>query len=142
MGIKLSAEQIQYIAMFENLTGATVMDCVVPEKGNRAVFVVKKGDISMAIGRGGFNVKKASSMIGRDIEVIEHADDPREFITRMVQPVRIQGIRIVDSGGRKTAYVSVHPHDRGIAIGREGATIQKVKLLSKRHHAIDDVVIV
>ncbi len=142
MVVKLGSDQIQYIAMFESVTGAMVLDCLLPEKGNRAVFVVKKGDISLAIGRGGFNVKKASSMMGRDIEVIEFDDDPKEFITKMVSPARVQGVRIVEGSGRKTAYVNVHPHDKGIAIGKDGVTIQKVKSLLKRHHGIDNAVIV
>ncbi len=142
MGIKLSAEQLQYMAMFENISGASTIDCVVPEGGNRIVFVVRKGDISMAIGRGGVNVKKARSRFGKDIEIVEYTDDPKEFITRMVSPAKVQGIRIVETGERKTAYVSVDPRDRGIAIGREGATIQKVKTLSKRHHQVDNVVVV
>jgi len=142
MGIKLTGDQMQYITLFENITGARVLDCVVSENPSRVVFVVKKGDMSMAIGRKGFNVKKVSSMIGRDVEVIEHADDPKEFIAKLISPARVQGIRIVEGEDRRTAYVSVHPRDRGIAIGRDGSTIQKVKLLSKRHHRIDNVVIV
>ena len=142
MGIKLSAEQIEYIALFENISGAAIVDCIVLEKSNRVVFVVKKGNISMAIGRGGVNVKKARSMMGRDIEVVEYLDDPKEFITKMVSPARIQGIRIVEGNDRKMAYVSVHPRDRGIAIGKDGSTIKKVKMLSKRHHSIDNVIIV
>ncbi len=142
MGIKLTGDQMQYITLFENLTGARVLDCVVSEGSNRVVLVVKRGDMSIAIGRKGFNVKKFSSMVGKDVEVIEHADDPKEFITKLISPARVQGIRIVEGEDKRTAYVSVHPRDRGIAIGRDGATIQKVKLLSKRHHRIDNVVIV
>jgi N utilization substance protein A len=142
MGIKLTSEQLEFMAHFENISGVSIMDCVLPEKSNRVVFVVKKGEISMAIGRGGYNVKKARGMLGRDIEVIEYDDDPKEFITKMVSPARIHGIRIVEGDGKKTAYISVHPRDRGIAIGREGATIHKIKELSKRHHSIDNVVVV
>jgi N utilization substance protein A len=142
MGIKLSALQIEYMALFESISGASILDCIVPENANRIVFVVRRGDISMAIGKGGSNVKRARERLGKDIEVIEYDDDPKEFITKMVSPARVQGIRIVEDSDRKMAYVSVHPRDRGIAIGRGGSTIQKVKTLSKRHHQIDNVVVV
>lgn len=141
MGRKLSSEQMQYIALFERISGASVMDCVILEKANRIVFVVKKGYMSMAIGRGGLNVKKTRAMLGRDIEVTEYSEDPKEFITKMVSPARVQGIRVVEGEGKTTAYVNVNQQDRGIAIGKDGATIQKVKILSKRHHSIDNVVI-
>jgi N utilization substance protein A len=96
----------------------------------------------MAIGKGGMNVKKARSRFGRDIEIIEYNEDPKEFITKLASPARIQGVRIVEGSGKKTAYVNVHPQDRGIAIGKEGNTINKIKELSRRHHKIDNVVIV
>jgi len=142
MVIKLSAEQLEYMAMYEKISGASVIDCVLPEKANRVVFVVRRGDISMAIGKGGMNVKKARSRFGRDIEIIEYNEDPKEFITKLASPARIQGVRIVEGSGKKTAYVNVHPQDRGIAIGKEGNTINKIKELSRRHHKIDNVVIV
>jgi N utilization substance protein A len=142
MVIKLTAEQLQYMAMYESMSGASVIDCVLPEKSNRVVFVVKRGNISMAIGKGGMNVKRARDRFGRDIEIIEYNDDPKEFITKLASPARIQGIRIVEGSGKKTAYVNVHPQDRGIAIGKEGNTINKIKELTKRHHQIDNVVIV
>ena len=142
MGIKLSAEQIQYMAVFESISGASILDCVLPEKSNRVVYVVRRGDMSMAIGKGGYNVRKARERLGKDIEVVEYNEDPKEFITKLVSPARVQGIRIVEDSDRKMAYISVHPRDRGIAIGRDGATIQKVKILSRRHHQIDNVVVV
>lgn len=142
MGIKLSSDQLEYMAIFGRISGASIVDCVVPENANRIVYVVKKGEISMAIGKGGYNVKKAREMLGKDIEIIEYNEDPKEFITKMVSPARVQGIKIVEGNDRKTAYLSVNPMDRGMAIGRDGATIQKVKILSRRHHGIDNVVIV
>ena len=142
MVIKLTSEQIEYMALYEGISGASIMDCVIPENANRVVFVVKKGDISMAIGKGGLNVKKARTRFGRDIEIIEYNEDPKEFITKMAQPARIQGVRIVEGNGKRTAYVNVHPQDRGIAIGKEGNTINKIKELTKRHHQIDNVIIV
>ncbi len=142
MGIKLGEEQLEYMALFEGISGAPILDCIIPDDANRVVFVVKKNNVSKAIGRGGLNVKKAKNMIGRDIEVVEYSEDPKEFITKLVSPARVQNIRLVESEGNKTAYVNVHPQDKGMAIGRGGSTIRKVRTLSDRHHSIDNVVVV
>jgi N utilization substance protein A len=39
------------------------------------------------------------------------------------------------------AYVEVSNKDKGLAIGRNGKNIEKVKLVAKRHHDIDDVIL-
>lgn len=142
MGIKLGEKQLQYMTLFENISGAPLMDCILPDKDDRVVFLVKKENMSMAIGKGGFNVKKARGMIGREVEIVEYCEDPAEFIRKIVAPARVQSIRMVEGKDKKTAYLKIHPEDKGLAIGRGGSNIEKVRTLASRHHSIDDVLVV
>lgn len=139
MGFKLGADEMRYIALFESLTGATVLDCVVFEKEGKLILVVNQGDMGLAIGKGGSRVQKAKRVIGKSIEVIEYSDDPAEFIKNAFAPAKVSGVSIVEREGKKLAFVEVEAKDKGLAVGRGGRNIQRAKVLALRHHGIQDV---
>jgi len=55
-GIKFTSLEMRFIALFQSITGATVKDCIVDSDLNRIIFVVKEGNIGMAIGKRGKNI--------------------------------------------------------------------------------------
>ncbi len=138
MGVKLSAESIRYLTLFENLTGASVKDCLVYD--DKVVFVVKRGDMGIAIGKGGINVERAKELIGKKIEIIEHSDDPAEFIANIFKPIKVN-VRLMERSGKKIAQINVSPDLKGIVIGKGGKNINKAKELARRHHDIEDIVV-
>ncbi len=139
--VKLSTDGIRYIALFENLTGARAKDCFEDSENNRLLFVVRSGDMGLAIGKGGDHINRVKKAIGKNIEIIEHSDDPAEFVKNAFHPVSVKNINISDSDGKRIAYVEVPTKEKGLAIGRDGKNIEKVKKLSFRHHNISDVII-
>ncbi len=140
--VTFNTETMRYIALFESLTGAHAKDCLVLEgEDSRIVFVVKSGDMGLAIGKNGNNINRVKKQIGRHIEVIEYNDDPKEFVKNLFQPAAIKSIAISTKGDRSVAIVDVAAKDKGLAIGKNGRNINKVKLLAQRHHKVDDVVI-
>lgn len=139
MTIKLTSDEIRYIAFFEKLTGASVRDCVIDESGNFITFVVKKGEIGLAIGKGGSNVRRARQMIGKGIEIVEYSEEPTEFIKNMFTPARVKSISITERDGKRIAAVTVEVQDKGIAVGKKGKKIQNAKKLAQRHHDIHDI---
>ena len=138
MGVKLSTESIRFLTLFESLTGASVKDCIVED--DRVIFVVKKGDMGLAIGKGGINIEKAKELIGKKIEVVEHSDDAVEFITNIFKPIRVTA-KLVDKDGKRVAVVAVNPQYKGLVIGKGGKNINKAKELVRRHHDIEDIVV-
>ncbi|WP_456371118.1 NusA-like transcription termination signal-binding factor [Geoglobus sp.] len=138
MGVKLSTESIRYIALFESLTGANVKDCLIYD--DKVVFLVRKGDMGLAIGKGGINVEKAREIIGKKVEVLEHSDDPQEFIQNLFRPVKVK-VNIVEREGKKIAYVQAPLQYKGLVIGKGGKNINKVKELVRRHHDIENVIV-
>lgn len=139
--VKLSMDGIRYIALFENLTGAMAKDCFEDLENNRLIFVVKNGDMGLAIGKGGDHINRVKNTTGKHIEIIEYSNDPVEFIKNAFHPISIKNIDIVLRGDKCIAYVYIHTKEKGFAIGRNGKNIEKVRKLSARHHNIDDVII-
>lgn len=139
--VKLSTEGIRYIALFESLTGARARDCFEDMENNRLVFVVKSGDMGLAIGKGGDRINRVKKAVGKHVEVIEHSEDPVEFVKNAFHPVSTKNVSIAQKDDKRIAYVEVLTKEKGLAIGRDGKNIEKVKKLSLRHHNIDDVII-
>jgi N utilization substance protein A len=139
--VKLTTEGIRYIALFESLTGAIARDCYVDEENDRVIFVVKKGDMGLAIGKNGNNINRVKKSIGKHIEIVEYSDEVDEFVANALQPVFVKKVQVVVKENRKLAYVEVMSKDRGIAIGKNGRNIQKAKVLGQRHYGIEDVII-
>lgn len=139
--IKLSMDGIRYIALFEKITGASARDCYEDTENNRLLFVVKNGDMGLAIGKGGEHINNVKKAINKSIEIIEHSDDPVVFIKNAFHPVILKNINIKIIDGKRIAYVEVPSKEKGLAIGRDGKNIEKVKRLSLRHHNINDVII-
>jgi len=139
--VKLSTEGIRYIALFENLTGATAKDCVIDEENDRVIFVVKKGEMGLAIGKGGSSINGVKKAIGKHVEIVEHSEDVNEFIRNVLHPVPVKNVNVVSKKDKRLAFVEISPKDKGFAIGRDGRNIQKAKMLAQRHHGICDIVI-
>lgn len=139
--VKLTTEGIRYIALFESLTGAIARDCYVDDENDRVIFVVKKGDMGLAIGKNGNNINRVKKSIGKHIEIVEYSDEVDEFVANALQPVFVKKVQVVVKENRKLAYVEVMSKDRGIAIGKNGRNIQKAKVLAHRHYGLEDVII-
>jgi len=137
--IKLSTEGLRYIALFEELTKATVKDCIIDE--GRIIYVIKAGDMGAAIGKNGDHINRVKKTVDKHIDLVEYSDEPAEFIKNAFGPVTVRSVNIVDRNNKRLAYVEVSNKDKGLAIGRDGKNIEKVKLVAKRHHDIDDVIL-
>ena len=140
--IKLSMDDMAMIARFEQITGAAAIDIIRDDEGKRIIVVVRAKQLGKAIGRGGINVKAASDVFGRAVDVVEMAETVEEFIKSALAPARVEAVKIIERrDGNKVASVTVKTEDRGIAIGREGRNVARARILVKRHFDLDNVVI-
>jgi N utilization substance protein A len=137
--IKLSGDQMRYIALFENITGATANDCIIDEEGDRVIFIAKAGQMGLAIGKGGKNINALRNMTGRPIEVVEFGDTVEGLVRNCLAPANVKEIRITERPDRKIVVVEVDPKDKALAIGKNGRTIDKTRMLAKRYYQIDHV---
>jgi N utilization substance protein A len=131
---------MRYIALFESITGASVKDCIIDDELNRIIFVVKEGDIGAAIGKGGKNIRLLERMTGKKHEIIEHSENPVQFIKNALKPARVNEVRITERpNGKVIAVVSVNPRDKGVAIGKNGRNAERIRFLAKRYFQIQNV---
>lgn len=136
MRVTLSDDARQYIALFESETDVPPRDCLVYD--DRLVFVVPTGEMGKAIGSGGATVRQVEERVGREVELVEDADTPEDFVANALAPAAVYNVTI--SENRDTvAYVEVAHEDRGVAIGADGKTIERARELAARHFDVDDV---
>jgi N utilization substance protein A len=139
-GIKLTSREMRYIALFQSITGATVKDCIVDSDLNRIIYVVKEGSIGMAIGKRGKNIHYLEKITGKKHEVIEHSDNPAQFIKNALKPAKVDEVRITERmDGKTIAVISVNPKDKGVAIGKNGRNAERIRFLAKRYFQIQNV---
>ncbi|HNR29218.1 MAG TPA: NusA-like transcription termination signal-binding factor [Methanofastidiosum sp.] len=142
MGIKISTDEIKYIGLFESMTGATVKDCIFEDNKNKIVYVVKEGDMGLAIGKNGANAQRVKETLNKPIDIIEYSDDPVKFIKNIIWPVKVKNIHVSErKDGKKIAVLDINKKDKGLVIGKEGKNIDRIKNLLKRHHNLDDIMI-
>ena len=124
------------------MTGATVKDCLVDDENGKITFLVKRGDMGLAIGKKGSTVAKVQKTVDKRVEVIEHSDDPAEFIANLVAPAKIRSIRILQKeNGEKIATIEADSRNKRTAIGKGGQNIERARVLAKRQHNINNIVI-
>jgi N utilization substance protein A len=124
------------------MTGATVVDCIVNNEENSIIFTVKKGEVGLAVGKGGEKIKRFRNMTNKQVEIYEYMSEPTKFIKNALKPAKVKDIRLVDRmEGKKVAMVNVDPKDKGIAIGKNGANIKKIRFLANRYFHLVTVII-
>jgi transcription termination/antitermination protein NusA len=140
--IKLTSDELRLISLFQSITSANARDCVVDEKMDRVIFIVNKGQMGLAIGKGGATIKQLQNVVGKKVELVEYSDDPSEFIRNILNTDMINEIRLNDKiDGTRQAIVIVDAKKKGVVVGREGRNAEKARLLAKRYFQISNVLI-
>jgi transcription termination/antitermination protein NusA len=140
--IKLTSDELRLISLFQSITSAIARDCVVDEKMERVIFIVNKGQMGLAIGKGGATIRQLQNVVGKKVELVEYSDDPSEFIRNILNSDMVNEIRINDKmDGTRQAIVIVDAKKKGVVVGREGRNAEKARLLAKRYFQISNVLI-
>ncbi|MRN40326.1 MAG: NusA-like transcription termination signal-binding factor [Nitrosopumilales archaeon] len=141
--IKLTPDELRLISLFQSITSASARDCIVDDKMERVIFIVNKGHMGLAIGKGGATIKQLQNVIAKKVELVEYSDNASEFIRNILNSEMVNDIKINErSDGSKQAVVFVDPKRKGVVVGREGRNAEKARLLAKRYFQISNVLIV
>ena len=126
----ISFKERRYIEELRILTRATALDCIIDERFDRIVYLIKEGDMGLAIGRKGSNIRKMQRVLGKRVEMVEYSPELEKFTKNVFKPAEVTGVERRDDG-KITVYVS--KGDLGIAIGKGGCTIEKARNLLSRY---------
>ena len=74
----LTEDCMRLISEFESLTGASSRDCVIDERNSRIIFVVNPGEMGLAIGKKGQNVRLAAKLTGWKIDIKSEEEKRKE----------------------------------------------------------------
>lgn len=142
MSIKFTTNEIRYIGLFETITNATVKDCIIDEEHDKVTFLVKKGDMGLAIGKRGSTIAKMQNKVDKSIEIIEHSDDPGEFIKNLLSVAKVNSIEFsTNAKGNKIATLDVDSKTKRSTIGKNGQNIRRARQFAKRQFDISDIII-
>lgn len=141
--IKLTSDELRLMSLFQSITTATARDCILDDKMERVIFVVNKGHMGLAIGKGGTTIRQLQNVVAKKVELVEYSDDPSEFIRNILNSDMINEVKINERvDGTMQAIVSVDAKKKGVVVGREGRNAEKARLLAKRYFQISNVLIV
>ena len=131
------------MSLFQSISGATARDCLIDSKNERVMFIINKGEMGLAIGKGGSSIKNIEKLVGKPVELIEHSSDPKEFIRNSLNSKFVADVRITNKlDGTKMAVVVVDERRKGVVVGRNGKNAEKARLLARRYFEINNIHIV
>jgi transcription termination/antitermination protein NusA len=126
----------RYIEELRILTKSTALDCVIDDRFDRVIYVIRQGDMGLAIGKKGENIRRLQNVLGKRIEMVEYAEIPDEFVINIFKPAEVAGIERTPEDGPVNVLVK-KKSDLGIAIGKGGCNIEKARLLCRRFFGFD-----
>jgi N utilization substance protein A len=135
--ITFTEDTLRYINLFEAVTKTRVKDCMETEE--KLVFVVEPGQANRAVGKAGENVIRLKNQTGKNIQVIEYADDPEKFIRNVFYNYNVQNVVIENRGNVVHATVTVDPKVKGRAIGKNGRNLKIARDIVNRHHNVQSI---
>jgi len=104
MKLRIDNETFRYLSAFSTLTGVSALDCF--EFNGEIVYVVEPGKISVAVGKGGSNIKKVESLLKKRVRLVEYSNDPISFVRNILFPSFPRNIYLVTkSDGSKVIKI-------------------------------------
>jgi N utilization substance protein A len=137
--VRLTTEQIRFMAVFESVTNILAKDCIVDK--NSVVFVVNERDVGRAVGKKGQNVKKLEKLLGKRVEVVGFSEDPVRFFKNIFHPAHILAVNVMDKNGKRIARIHMDKESKRIFERKIESKTRIAKILAKRYFNIDNVVV-
>lgn len=131
--VKLDANTLRYLTLFEDFTGTKIVDCV--DKQDRLIFIVKERQLPLALRRG--NIAKLKSMFKKNIDIIEFSADLPTFIKNIFHNSRVKDISIENNVVR----VRVERIDKAKTIGKGSRNLHLAKEIVNRHFNVERIII-
>ena len=115
----------------------------IDDKLNRVIFIINKGEMGLAIGKNGASIKNSQRAVGKEVELVEYSEDPKNFIINALNSKFITDIRLSKKvDGSTIAVITVNHNRKGVIVGRNGKNAEKARLLARKYFQISNIHIV
>jgi N utilization substance protein A len=109
---------------------------------DRVIFIVNKGQMGLAIGKGGMTIRQLQNVVAKKVELVEYSEDASDFVRNILNPQMVNDVKITQrTDGSKQVVVLVDAKRKGVVVGKEGRNAEKARLLAKRYFQISNVLI-
>ena len=129
--VKLNRDGIAYINSMLSVANVIPKDCIVDD--NTVVFLVEEEKIGAAIGKQGKNAETLRKQLKKNIEIMQYAESPEEFIKGALRKVKIK--KIENNEGSMIAFLS--PEDKRIVM-QNSSRIKRIRIIMERNYKIKD----
>ena len=125
--LKLDQETLGLSSLMEKRTHARIKDCF--QDKETIFFVVARGDMGKALGKGAENVKRIQQELDKRVRLIEYRDNVVDFVKSIIYPIKVEevveeeGIVFIKDSRKKT---------KSMLIGREGKNLVLINRAVKR----------
>jgi transcription termination/antitermination protein NusA len=129
---------IELRALFERKTGAHVKD-VFNDKNDKLTFVIDKGEMGKALGKGKTHLFQLQESLGKKVRVVEYDDDRLQFIRNLIAPLQVNNM--VDEG----EIIVLHGPDlktNGLLIGKQARNLRNLEWMVNKFHAVKEIKVV
>ncbi len=137
--IKLDAQTLRYISIFEAATNAQVKDCI--EKDNLVVFVVYPRNLKRALENNGSKIQTVRNLLKKNVMVVEYSPDILVFVKNVFHRFHVRNVKIDNVDGQFNITVFVDPKDKARAIGKDGRNLKLAKEIIGRHFPLKNIVV-
>jgi len=104
MRLRIDNETFRYLNAFGTLTGVSAIDCFT--FNGEIVYVVEPGKISVAVGKGGSNIRKVENLLNKRVRLVEYSNDPISFVRNIMFPFTPRNLILVTkSDGSKVIKI-------------------------------------
>jgi len=127
---KFDMETIKTKTRFENITKSEVRDCIKTDKV--IYFIINKGKMAYAIGKGGKTIKNAEKIMKKQIKVFEYSEDEKQFVKNLIP----QASKIETRGKKVIVTIT---KEKGKVIGKNGSNIKILKQILERNSKLKEL---
>jgi len=140
--IKLTNEELELMRIFEEVTSVVPLDCIYDPQFDRYIFVVGRGQASIAVGKNGSKVRLLGGILKKDVEVVESGESIEDLVKASLFPAKVAEVVVHENASQKIVIAKVSRESIGFAIGRSGRNIHRARLLLRRYFGISDIRVV
>ena len=152
---KLTGDELGLMSLFESVSGATAMDCIIDEEGDEegVTFLVGEKEFPKIFrsARGLATSHKnpfqavlehLGRIMRRRVEIVRFSDDITRFLQDFFSLSRSESVSVVKRpDGSTYAVIYASPRRKGAIIGRRGYRAKQGRTLARRYFDLQTIYI-